>query len=152
MESNKEHKKNSDRCNKIVIYEADFLDKDKLAQIFEIHKPSTVIHFTGLKSVSVSIKNPGKYYQTNMISTLYLLEIMEQYDCFNLIFSSSDTVYGKQKSPLGETDTVGQNITNLYGQTKYMIEQILRGFCIANNKWNIMALRYFNPVVHIRLD
>jgi len=137
---------NTNNNNKLMFYEADLLDKTYVEVIFNKYYPYAVIHFAGLKAVNDSIKNPGNYYQTNMISTLYLLEIMEKHSCFNLIFSSSATVYGKQKSPLRETALVGQNITNPYGQTKYMIEQILSDFCISNKKWNIIALRYFNPV------
>lgn len=139
-------KNNIKKNNNLEFYEADLLDKEKIAHIFKKHKPYAVIHFAGLKSVNDSIKNPGSYYQTNIISTLYLLEIMQQHNCNKFIFSSSATVYGKQKSPLRETLMVGQNITNPYGQTKYMIEQILRDFCIAHKDLNIIALRYFNPV------
>ena len=132
--------------NQLTFYETDLLDKEKVSHIFEKYRPYAVIHFAGLKSVNDSIKNPGNYYQTNLISTLYLLEIMQLHNCKNLIFSSSATVYGKQKSPLCETAIVGQNITNPYGQTKYMIEKILRDFCISDKELNIIALRYFNPV------
>lgn len=145
-QNNNTENNNTENNNHLEFYEADLFDKEKIAQIFKKHKPYAVIHFAGLKSVNDSIKNPGNYYQTNIISTLYLLEIMQQHDCNNLIFSSSATVYGEQKSPLRETAIVGQNITNPYGQTKYMIEQILRDFCIAHKELNIIALRYFNPV------
>ena len=124
-QNNNTENNNLENSNHLEFYEADLFDKEKIAHIFKIHKPYAVIHFAGLKSVNDSIKNPGNYYHTNIISTLYLLEIMLQHDCTNLIFSSSATVYGEQKSPLRETAIVGQNITNPYGQTKYMIEQIL---------------------------
>tara|TARA_Y100000389_G_scaffold133128_1_gene130594 strand:- start:79 stop:1224 length:1146 start_codon:yes stop_codon:yes gene_type:complete len=145
-QNNNTENNNLENSNHLEFYEADLLDKEKITRIFKKHKPYAVIHFAGLKSVNDSIKNPGNYYHTNIISTLYLLEIMLQHDCTNLIFSSSATVYGQQKSPLRETAIVGQNITNPYGQTKYMIEQILRDFCIAHKELNIIALRYFNPV------
>lgn len=92
----KNNKNNIKKNNNLEFYEADLLDKEKIAHIFKKHKPYAVIHFAGLKSVNDSIKNPGSYYQTNIISTLYLLEIMQQHNCNNLIFSSSATVYGQQ--------------------------------------------------------
>lgn len=132
--------------NNIIFYETDLCNKCKLKEIFSIHKPYGVIHFAGLKSVNESIKNPCYYYQVNLISTLNLLEVMENNNCFNLIFSSSATVYGNGKSPFTESSETGKNITNPYGQTKYMIECILKDMCISNSKWNIISLRYFNPI------
>ena len=130
----------------IQFYNFDLLDDKLLDAVFQKHKPFGVIHFAGLKAVGESVKNPCYYYQNNLITTLNLLEVMERYRCFKLIFSSSATVYGAQKSPLKEDFTIGQNVTNPYGQTKAMIEQILKDMCLSNNKWNIISLRYFNPV------
>ena len=130
----------------IQFYNFNLLDERLLDAVFQKHKPYGVIHFAGLKAVGESVKKPCYYYQNNLISTLNLLEVMEKNNCFKLIFSSSATVYGAQKSPLKEDFTIGQNITNPYGQTKAMIEQILKDMCISNNKWNIISLRYFNPV------
>ena len=130
----------------IQFYNFDLLDERLLDAVFQKHKPYGVIHFAGLKAVGESLKKPCYYYQNNLISTLNLLEVMEKNNCFKLIFSSSATVYGTQKSPLKEDLPIGQNITNPYGQTKAMIEQILKDMCISNNKWNIISLRYFNPV------
>jgi len=130
----------------IQFYNFDLLDKTQLDTIFQKYNPYGVIHFAGLKAVGESVKKPCYYYQNNLITTLNLLEVMEKNNCFKLIFSSSATVYGAQKSPLKEDFTIGQNITNPYGQTKAMIEQILKDMCISNNKWNIISLRYFNPV------
>lgn len=130
----------------ITFYKEDLLDTLVVKEIFRKHEPIAVIHFAGLKAVGESVKKPCYYYQNNLISTLNLLEAMEKYKCYNLIFSSSATVYGTQKSPLKEDFTIGQNITNPYGQTKFMIEQILKDMCVSNNKWNIISLRYFNPV------
>jgi UDP-glucose 4-epimerase len=130
----------------IQFYNFDLLDKKQLDIIFQKYNPYGVIHFAGLKAVGESVKKPCYYYQNNLISTLNLLEVMEKNNCFKLIFSSSATVYGSQKSPLKEDFTIGQNVTNPYGQTKAMIEQILKDMCVSNNKWNIVSLRYFNPV------
>jgi UDP-glucose 4-epimerase len=132
--------------NNITFYHVDLLDKQKIDDIFKLHNPYSVIHFAGLKSVGESIQKPHYYYYNNIVTTLNLIEVMERYNCFNLIFSSSATVYGTQRSPLKETLSIGQNITNPYGQTKFMIEQILTDLCISNNKWNIISLRYFNPI------
>lgn len=130
----------------VIFYQEDLLNKQKIDQIFNIHKPYAVMHFAGFKAVSESVQKPLCYYQNNLISTLNLLEVMEKYNCFNLIFSSSCTVYGDQKSPLLEYYEIGKDITNPYGQTKFMIERILQDMCVSNNKWNIISLRYFNPV------
>ena len=130
----------------IEFYNFDLLDKTQLNAVFQKYNPYGVIHFAGLKAVGESVKKPCYYYQNNLISTLNLLEVMEKNNCFKLIFSSSATVYGAQKSPLKEDFTIGQNVTNPYGQTKAMIEQILKDMCVSNNKWNIVSLRYFNPV------
>ena len=130
----------------IEFYNFDLLDKTQLNAVFQKYNPYGVIHFAGLKAVGESVKKPCYYYQNNLITTLNLLEVMEKNNCFKLIFSSSATVYGAQKSPLKEDFTIGQNVTNPYGQTKAMIEQILKDMCISNNKWNIISLRYFNPV------
>lgn len=132
--------------NNIFFYKIDLCNKNHLDLVFKKYNPYAVIHFAGLKAVGDSINKPIYYYQNNLISTLNLLEIMEKYNCFNLIFSSSATVYGNQKSPLKEISTIGNNITNPYGQTKFMIEQILKDLTISNNKWNIISLRYFNPI------
>lgn len=134
------HKENID------VYTFDLLNKEKIENVFEKYKPYGLIHFAALKAVGESIKNPYLYYQNNLISTLNLLEVMEKHQCYNLIFSSSATVYGIQESPLKEDFCIGQNITNPYGQTKFMIEQILKDMCISNSKWTIISLRYFNPV------
>ena len=130
----------------VKFYLYDLLDKNSLDNVFSEHRPYAVIHFAGLKSVNESVQKPLYYYQNNLISTLNLLEIMDKYNCHNLIFSSSCTVYGLQESPLDENLEIGRGITNPYGQTKFMIERILQDMCIANKKWNIIALRYFNPV------
>ena len=130
----------------VIFYEIDLLNIEKLDDIFCKHKPQTVIHFAGLKAVGESIKKPIFYYQNNLISTLNLLKVMNKYECYNLLFSSSATVYGSQISPLKEDMSIGNGITNPYGNTKFMIELILKDICKSDKKWNIISLRYFNPV------
>ena len=130
----------------IIFYNYDLLDRNKLRQIFTDHLITGVIHFAGLKSVSESISNPLYYYENNLISTLNILECMIEFNCYNLIFSSSATVYGTSVSPLNENSTIGKGITNPYGKTKYMIEEILRDMSKSDTNFKITALRYFNPV------
>ena len=130
----------------ITFYEEDLLNSEKLYSIFDQHKPLAVIHFAGLKAVGESVQKPVYYYQNNLISTLNLLEVMKKCECYNLIFSSSATVYGSQISPLKEDMVIGNGVTNPYGQTKFMIEVMLKDLCKSDSKWNVISLRYFNPV------
>ncbi|KAJ3636991.1 hypothetical protein MTP99_000489 [Tenebrio molitor] len=131
----------------ITFYECDLLDKTALENIFAKHKIDCVIHFAAIKSVGESMEYPLLYYKNNLIGMLNLLEIMEQFGCFQLVFSSSCTVYGEPNFlPITETHSVGHNITNVYGKTKYFIEEMLEDITHANKKWNIIALRYFNPL------
>ena len=130
----------------LIFYEEDIVNMDKLEYIFNQHKPQAVIHFAGLKAVGESIQKPVHYYQNNLISTLNLLEVMKKHECYNLIFSSSATVYGNQISPLKEDMVIGSGVTNPYGQTKFMIEVMLKDLCKSDSSWNIISLRYFNPV------
>ena len=131
----------------VPFYELDVRDKSALNAVFENHPIDAVIHFAGLKSVGESVQQPLKYYETNIGSTFTLLKTMEKHKTKTIIFSSSATVYGDpEELPLTEASRVGVGITNPYGQTKFMIEQILRDFSIANADWNITLLRYFNPV------
>ena len=111
----------------IIFIEGDINDKLLMKDVFIKYKIESIIHFASLKSVSESIMKPLLYYSQNMNSLLNLLELMDIYECNQLIFSSSATVYGSDsKSPLKETDKIGSFITNPYGQTKYFQEQILR--------------------------
>ncbi len=131
----------------IPFYEMDLRDEDKLDELFSKNTFDTVIHFAGLKAVGESVAKPLEYYQNNLDSTLSLLGVMRKYDVKKLIFSSSAAVYGEpEELPLVETSRVGVGITNPYGQTKFMIEQILRDLCVADPTFEIMLLRYFNPV------
>lgn len=127
-------------------YEIDCCDKDALRKVFEEHQIDAVIHFAGLKAVGESVAKPLAYYRNNIDSTLSLCEVMQEKGVKKLVFSSSATVYGDpQKLPLHE-DTPKGKITNPYGQTKDMIEQILQDVAVANPSWQITILRYFNPV------
>ncbi|MCB2180016.1 UDP-glucose 4-epimerase GalE [bacterium] len=130
---------------KIQFYEADLLDKEALKEVFERHQFSAVIHFAALKAVGESVKLPLRYYENNIIGTINLLETMKMFGVSNFVFSSSATVYGDPvQVPIKET--FATNPTNPYGWTKLMTEQILRDVQLANPDWNVILLRYFNPV------
>lgn len=131
----------------IPFYELDLRNGDELEKVFQNHQFDAAIHFAGLKSVGQSVAKPLEYYSNNIDSTLVLLEKMQQHDVKKLVFSSSATVYGTpEELPLKETSRVGVGITNPYGQTKFMIEQILRDLSVADSDIEITLLRYFNPV------
>ena len=129
----------------ITFYKGDVCDKNFLDGIFKKEKIDAVIHFAGYKAVGESVLKPLKYYRNNIDSTLSLLEIMEKYEVYNLVFSSSATVYGNPKTlPIDEDFPL--STTNPYGTTKLFIENILSDVYKANSKWNIAILRYFNPI------
>ena len=129
----------------IKFYEEDICERGALQKIFKENKIDAVIHFAGFKAVGESVLKPLKYYRNNIDSTLSLLEVMEENNCYNIIFSSSATVYGKPKSlPIYEDFPL--STTNPYGTTKLFIEYILKDMYTSNNKWNITILRYFNPI------
>lgn len=129
----------------IKFYENDILDKEALRNIFKQEKIDSVIHFAGLKAVGESCKIPLQYFKNNVSGTINLLEVMEEYGVKNLVFSSSATVYGDPKTvPI--TEDFPLSVTNPYGRTKLMIEDILRDLYAADNEWNIAILRYFNPI------
>ena len=128
-----------------LFYEGDCCDKNFLTKIFNENKIDAVIHFAGYKAVGESVSKPLKYYRNNLDSTITLLEVMNNFNCRNLAFSSSATVYGKPGSlPIKEDFPL--STTNPYGTTKLMIEDILRDLYISNNEWSIAILRYFNPI------
>ena len=131
----------------LVFYKDDVCDRAALDKIFAEHKIDAVIHFAGLKAVGESVAKPLEYYRNNIDSSLSLCEAMRDHGVKKLIFSSSATVYGDPAElPLKETSRVGVGITNPYGQTKYMIEQILRDVVVSDPNWSVTLLRYFNPV------
>ena len=131
---------------KIKFYEIDVCDEDKLRDVFKKENITAVIHFAGLKAVGESCRKPLEYYRNNLISTLNLIKVMREFDCKNLVFSSSATVYGQPKSvPIREDFPLGPT-TNPYGATKLMIEDMLRDIYKADPSFNIALLRYFNPI------
>ena len=130
----------------ITFYEADMLDKAAIDKIFDENKIDAVIHFAGLKAVGESCAKPILYYHNNITGTLNLIEAMDAHGVRNIVFSSSATVYGDSKVVPVKEDFPTGNVTNPYGQTKYMQELILRDLYKSNNDWTITLLRYFNPV------
>ena len=129
-----------------LFYEYDVRDEAHLAEIFDKHDIYAVIHFAGLKSVGESVQKPDLYFDNNIGSTKVLLKVMEAHGCKNIVFSSSATVYGNPKRvPIYESDEVG-GTTNPYGETKLRIEYMLKDLAKEDKTWNIILLRYFNPV------
>ena len=130
----------------IPFYETDIRDRAGLKKIFAEHSFDCCIHFAGLKAVGESVQKPLEYYDNNITGTLVLLEEMRNAGCKNIIFSSSATVYGNPAvMPITESCPKG-HCTNPYGNTKSMLEEILRDLQVADNEWNIVLLRYFNPI------
>ncbi len=128
-----------------AFYKADMLCKDELREIFEAHTFDAVIHFAGLKAVGESVAKPLLYYQNNLTGTLNLCELMAEYGCKRIIFSSSATVYGSPKTvPIREDFPL--HTTNPYGTTKLMQEMILSDLCVPDKDWSVVLLRYFNPI------
>ena len=128
------------------VYNCDIRDFDGLCKVFESEKIDSVIHFAGLKAVGESTAFPMMYYENNVVGTLTLCNAMAKYDCKRIVFSSSATVYGNENiSPLCEDMRTGA-VTNPYGRTKYMIEEILKDLAAADKDWSIVLLRYFNPI------
>lgn len=130
----------------IPFYKADIRDAEALAKVFEAEKPQAVIHFAGLKAVGESVAKPLEYYHNNMTGTFILLDVMRKHGCKNIIFSSSATVYGDPAIiPITEQCPKG-HCTNPYGQTKSMLEEVLMDVQKADPEWNVVILRYFNPI------
>lgn len=130
----------------LTFYEGDMLDRDICEKIFTEHEIDAVIHFAGLKAVGESVAKPWEYYYNNITGTLVLTDVMRKHGCKNIVFSSSATVYGDPAIiPITEECPKGQ-ITNPYGQTKGMLEQILTDLHTGDPEWNVILLRYFNPI------
>ena len=134
---------------KVTFYEADLLDKEAIEKIFQEQKIESVIQFAGLKAVGESVQKPLEYYHNNITGTLVLCDVMRKYGVKNIVFSSSATVYGDpafvpitEECPLC---TIAE-VTNPYGRTKAMLEQILMDLHTADPEWNVILLRYFNPI------
>ena len=130
----------------LTFYKADILEREATEEIFSKEKIEAVIHFAGLKAVGESVQKPWEYYNNNITGTLILLDVMRKHNVKNIIFSSSATVYGEpEKVPVTEETPKG-SCTNPYGWTKSMLEQILTDIQKADPSWNVILLRYFNPI------
>ncbi|SMC75830.1 UDP-galactose 4-epimerase [Desulfocicer vacuolatum DSM 3385] len=130
---------------KIDFYPVNLLDRAKLNGIFQDHDIDAVIHFAGFKAVGESVDMPLAYYTNNLTGTLTLLDVMRNHKTRHFVFSSSATVYGDPAS-LPITENFPLSVTNPYGRTKLMIEEILQDLYVSDDSWNIALLRYFNPV------
>ena len=129
----------------VKFYEFDIRDKKKLCEVFEKEHIDAVIHFAGLKAVGESVQKPLEYYSNNLESTLTLCSVMQKFDVKKLVFSSSATVYGNPVSvPIKEDFSL--SVTNPYGRTILMQEEMLRDLVVADKEWKIIILRYFNPI------
>jgi UDP-glucose 4-epimerase len=130
----------------ITFIKGDIRDGKKLKEVFSNYAIDSVIHFAGLKAVGESVEKPLEYYDNNVIGTIRLLEVMKEFECKKIVFSSSATVYGDPATtPIVESFPVG-GTTNPYGTSKYMIERILIDLALSDAAWKIALLRYFNPV------
>lgn len=129
-----------------TFYKGDIRDKAFLEEVFQKEKIDCVIHFAGLKAVGESVKKPLTYYQNNITGTLTLCDVMQEHQVKNIVFSSSATVYGDPKTVPITEDAPKGTCTNPYGWTKWMIEQILTDLHTADAQWNVILLRYFNPI------
>ena len=131
---------------KVTFYEADILDRDALNAIFDKEQVEAVIHFAGYKAVGESVRKPIEYYYNNITGTLILCDVMRKHNVKNIVFSSSATVYGDPAFiPITEECPKGK-ITNPYGQTKGMLEQVLTDIYVSDPEWKVVLLRYFNPI------
>lgn len=130
----------------IPFFQVDVRDAQALSEVMDKYPPMACIHFAGLKAVGESVEKPLEYYENNMTSTFVLLEQLRKHNCKNIIFSSSATVYGNPAMiPITEQCPKGQ-CTNPYGQTKSMLEEVMIDVQRADKEWNIVLLRYFNPI------
>ena len=129
-----------------TFYQVDCADKEKMRQIFREHWINAVIHFAGFKAVGESVNNPLKYYRNNLDSTLTLLEVMNEFTCSQLVFSSSATVYGADNPHPYKEDMPAIQSASPYGWTKVMIERIIQDYTAAHPGFSAVLLRYFNPI------
>ena len=130
----------------VKFYEGDLLNREDVENVFEQESIDSVIHFAGLKAVGESVAKPLEYYHNNITGTLILCDVMRQHGCKSIVFSSSATVYGDPAFvPITEECPKGK-ITNPYGQTKGMLEQILTDLYVGDPEWKVILLRYFNPI------
>ena len=130
----------------VTFYKADILDREALEEIFAKEDITACIHFAGLKAVGESVAKPWEYYENNIAGTLTLVDVMRKHNCKNIIFSSSATIYG-DPAIIPITEDCPKGIcTNPYGWTKSMLEQVLSDMQKADPEWNVIILRYFNPI------
>ena len=130
----------------VKFYNVDLLDREALENVFKSESIDSVIHFAGYKAVGESVRKPLEYYHNNITGTLILCDVMRNHGCKSIVFSSSATVYGDPAFvPITEDCPTG-GVTNPYGRTKFMIEQILSDVYVSDNEWNVILLRYFNPI------
>lgn len=126
-------------------YELNLLNKDHLRKVFDENEIDAVIHFAAFKAVGESVGLPLKYYKNNLISTIVLLEVMDEFNVKNIVFSSSATVYGMDnEAPF--TEDLPTSSTSPYGRTKVFIEHMLNDLATADDEWSVISLRYFNPI------
>lgn len=130
----------------LTFYEANVLDREAMNKIFDTHQIDRVIHFAGFKAVGESVSKPVEYYHNNIENTLVLIDVMRNHGCKSIIFSSSSTVYGDPDNPPVTEEDPKKPATNPYGWTKWMIEQILMDVHTADPEWDVVLLRYFNPI------
>ena len=136
----------ADAMRRLSFYRANVNDREALDRIFTQHQIDAVIHFAGFKAVGESVSKPIEYFSNNIGCTLTLVDMMRAHDCKSIIFSSSATVYGDpDELPLTE-ESPKKPATNPYGWSKWMIEEILRSLVVADPAWNVVLLRYFNPI------
>ena len=134
------------KVKEIPFYQVDIRDKEGLEKVMIAHKFDACIHFAGLKAVGESVEKPWLYYENNINGTLVLMQMLEKHNCKNIIFSSSATIYGEPaEMPITEQCPKGV-CTNPYGWTKSMLEQVLTDIQKADKEWNVVLLRYFNPI------
>lgn len=130
----------------VVFYQADIRDREALEEVFAKETIESCIHFAGLKAVGESVEKPWEYYDNNITGTLTLVDVMRKHGVKNIIFSSSSTVYGDPDSVPVTEESPLKKCTNPYGSTKFMLEQILTDIQTADPEWNVVLLRYFNPI------
>lgn len=126
-------------------YKCDILDYEGLTKVFDENEVESVIHFAGLKAVGESVEKPLEYYHNNMTGTFNLVKVMKEHNVFNIVFSSSATVYGSPETvPIKEDFPL--STTNPYGSTKLMLERVLSDVYVSDNRFSVVLLRYFNPI------
>jgi len=129
----------------LTFHEVDICDRPALQKVFEGTQFDAVVHFAGLKAVGESCEIPLRYYENNIFGTIELLKVMQENSCFNIVFSSSATVYG-DPATVPITEDFPLSATNPYGKTKLFIEEIMGDLCVSDERWRCVLLRYFNPI------